>query len=160
MSNYLLTIVGGTLLVAVLTLLAPNAALAGRIRMICSLFLICVLLSPIQHLLTKIGEWTSHAGNAPWEDATGSLSEELLQNTLDEASKAYVQQILCERLEDTFSIPSGDLRCEILWKKGEDGELPQQVTVFLTGNGIWKDTRAIEAYVSELLNCTCSTVLE
>ena len=161
MTGYLMTLVGASLLVAIVTILSPGRALSGSLRLVCSLFLVAVLLSPLLGILARLEEIGKGEIEFPWEEDAGSRDYgEEMQSALDEASKSYFAELLAKSLESEFEIPTGDVRCEILWGE-QNGELrPLEITVLLSGRGIWKDTAAIESYVTALLGCPTKSAIE
>ena len=89
------------------------------------------------------------------DDAYENAANEALEN----ASKAYLAQALTRLLEERFSIPSGEVRCVILWASEEEAK-PQKVTVILSGSAICKNPNQIEEEVTNLLGCPCVTAIE
>ena len=160
MSGYLMMLLGATLIVAILTILSPGGSLSKSLRLATSIFLVCVLLSPMMGILEALADWTAGEEPFPWEESTDSSEKDELQSALNAASKDYFRETLTRYVEETFEIPTGDVRCEIRWKETDSALLPETVTLLLSGRGIWKDTAAIETHISELLGCTCITALE
>lgn len=161
MREYLLMLIGASLLVAILAILAPPKGLARSLRLLSSLFLICVLLSPLLDILTELARWSAGEAELPWEEALEVPDyRQQLEEALNTASMNYVADLLTRQLEEQFEIPTGDVRCRIEWKTDDGKLLPSSVTVLLSGRGIWKDTAAIESWVSTLLDCPCESALE
>ncbi len=158
MKEYLLSLLTVSLVIAIAQLLAP-ASSASHVKLICSLIFICVLASPLPRFLKNLPELSEQildlSNEADRDDAYGNTANETLEN----ASKAYLAQALTRLLEERFSIPSGEVRCVILWASGEEAK-PQKVTVILSGSAIWKNPNQIEAAVTELLGCPCVTAIE
>jgi hypothetical protein len=160
MSGYLMMLLGASLLVAILTILSPGGASGRAFRWITSLFLVAVLLSPLLSILHGLANLPSEEVTFPWEDSSEEHYREELQSALDTASKQYFAETLTRHLEETFAIPTGDVRCQIRWGKVDETLQPTEITILLSGRGIWKDTAAIEKHVTELLGCPCITALE
>ena len=161
MQSYLLTLISTALLVALVGLLAPKGGLSKYIKLLTSLLLLCVLLSPIQKAIPALqaflnGEWELPALDLPNED---SYKEEL-DRALEEASTLYFTQMLTQTLQAEFSIDAGDLRCIVQWSAEQEALRPKRVTVILSGRAIWKDPEAIERFVKELLDCDCVCAIE
>ena len=158
MKEYLLSLLIVSLAIAIVQILTPNAS-ASQVKLICSLIFICVLASPLPRFLKNLPELSEQlldlSHKTEEDDAYKNAANEALKN----ASKAYLAQALTRLLEERFSIPSGEVRCVILWASEEEAK-PQKVTVILSGSAIWKNPNQIEAAVTELLGCPCVTAIE
>lgn len=161
MTEYLMMLLGASLIVAAVTILAPDGGLSRSMRLLTSLFLVAILLSPLLTVIERLSEYSNGEILLPWEEeASPSPFEDQLQGTLDSASKQYFTEALTRHLENEFSMKTGNVRCEVLWTETDNGILPSKITVLLSGQGIWKDTAAIEKHVQTLLGCSCVTALE
>ena len=136
MKEYLLSLLIVSLAVALARLLAPNAT-AQHVKLICSFIFICALASPIPHFLKKLPELSAEILDITDQTDTQDNYEDIARDALDNASKTYLAQTLTRLLEERFSIPTGEVRCMILWENDEDPN-PQKVTVILSGSAIWK----------------------
>ena len=158
MKEYLLSLLCASVVITLVGILAPNAT-ASQLKLIGSLFFICILAAPIPRVLESIPDLMQElTGVSEKED----LEEDYREQTnaaLESASKTYLAQTLTSLLEQRFSIPTGEVRCMILWEDG-DAVRPQKVTVILSGSAIWKNPNEIEATVRELLSCECVTAIE
>ncbi len=68
--------------------------------------------------------------------------------------------MLTVTIEKQFGIEAGEVRCLVAWEQEGETLTPTRVTVVLSGKAIWKDPHAIEAFVTELLGCDCTTAIE
>ena len=166
MKAYLLTLLATSLIVALIGYLTPEGERGGlskHIGLLSGLCLLCVLIAPLGNALTEVREALDGNLILPWEDSeseSNSLGRDQLQAALDEAGDAYFTEMLTQTLEREFAIPSGELRCVAFWEHEEKGPRLQKVTVLLSGSAIWRDTAAIEAFVSNLLGCPCTSAIE
>lgn len=160
MMNYLYALLLVSLAAAIAGILSPEGEKGGilkHVRLLSSLLLIVVTILPLKtgiSYLASLGE-----GEVPlpeWVEVPGAEDPSELQEQLDLLSQEYFGQMLTERLEERFSIASGEVRCIVKW----DGDTPTLVTVVLSGKAIWKDPDAIEAFVSGLVGCECQTAIE
>ena len=158
MKEYLLSLLIVSLAITLARLLSPNAA-ASHVKLICSLIFICVLASPIPQFLKQLPELSAEILDITDQTDTKDNYENIASDALENASKTYLAQALTSLLEERFSIPSGEVRCMILWGSDEEAK-PQKVTVILSGSAIWKNPDQIEAMVTELLGCPCVTAIE
>ena len=128
----------------------------------CSLLLLCTLASPLRARLPTLRQWTNGEGGSLFPESPSVESPALSpEEALTEASKAYFLQLLTQNLEQEFSISPGQIRCTVEWTADTNGAPhPGRVTLLLSGNAIWKDPHAMEAYVSSLLNCECQSAIE
>ena len=165
MQSYLISLVTAALIAALVGILAPEGergGLAKHMKLIASLFLICVLIAPLKGLTNTLqglidGNWEISLPN-------GELGKDELQSdaekALDEASEQYCADALGNALCTQFSLSASDVRCTVDWERTDGESRPARVTVLLSGRAIWQDTHAIEAYVNDLLGCECITAIE
>ena len=157
MKDYFFTLIGASLCVMLISLLAPPGGSSKYVRLLTSLFLICVIVSPVGGWIENIRDIANGKLPPPeWGASDGEDAEEELQNTLNSASKDYFLQSLTQMLEAEFSISAGEIHCNAVWREAEDGQLlPKEIHVLLSGAAIWKDPKKIESYIYELLGCSC-----
>jgi hypothetical protein len=163
---YLLTLLTTSLIVALIGYLTPEGERGGlskHISLLSGLCLFCVLIAPLGDALTEIRSVLDGNLILPWEDSkieTDSLYRDQLQSAMDEAGDAYFTEMLTQTLELEFAITPGEVRCVAFWERKEENPKLQKVTVLLSGSAIWRDTAAIEAFVSDLLGCPCTSAIE
>ena len=164
MKAYILSIVSASLVVSMLNLLSPRGTadgIAKHIRLLSSLFLICVLVSPVKELIVSMQELANGEHNLSILDSVSREEQEsLLESTLNAASQAYFLESLTQLLEKEFSIQTGEIRCAAQWTTVESTLTPSKITVVLSGTAKWKNPVRIEEYVEELLSCECVTAIE
>ena len=157
MKAYLLSLLGTAFVTALVNLLCPERS-HRYMKLLTSLLFLCVLAAPLPKVIRSVRELIAN-GDAifapPTEEQLPSQSD-----YLDEASKTYFVQHLTHLLETEFQIPTGEVRCAVLWEEEDGIAAPARVTVILSGGSIWKDPHAIEATVSALLGCECVTAIE
>ncbi len=158
MKEYLLSLLIVSLAVTLARLLSPSAT-ASHVKLVCSFVFICVLAAPIPQFLRELPELSAELLDITDQTDKTESYENIANDALKNASRAYVAQALTSILEEQFSIPSGEIRCVILWESGEEAK-PQRVTVILSGSAIWKNPEPIERTVTELLGCPCVTAIE
>ena len=160
---YTISIFATALLITVVDILAPTGnggGLARHLRLVTSLVLVCILISPTVALVEKLGE----LANGEWELGDNSQTQEgyneQMQHALDNASKEYFEEMLTQTLCEQFDITEGDIRTHVEWVGDTTDLRPQKVTVILSGKAIWKNPAKIEEYVSSLLECECASAIE
>ena len=160
--EYLLSLLAASVLIAMLGMLAPDGGIGKHLRFLLSLFLICVLASP----LSSLPNWISDLQNAdlrlPWEEQTDMEEDysQQMEEALSASSKEYFNQSLTQMLTQRFDAENGTLRCVTEWDTNGDELRPKRITVLLSQSAIWKDPQAIRSFVAELLECECVVALE
>ncbi len=163
MKEYLISIVAASLIAALLGILAPEGSgkgLSKHVRLLSALFLLCVLITPLKYISETVRDLIN--GNITWEapptDSKEDYDEELKQS-FNASSKVYFAQLLLNRLETEFKIPTGEVRCSIQWENEEETR-PLRISIILSGSSVWRDPKPIENYVEELLGCECVSAIE
>lgn len=159
MQTYLLSLLGGALAAALVGILAPEGA-SRHIRLVSSLFLICVLVAPLPKAIGSVSSWFEELEEAAdaGESGGGDYAAQL-EAAMESASRSYFAQSLTQMLEQRFSIPAGEIRCSVRWQQGEELR-PERVTLVLSGSAIWKNPAEMEEFVTGLLGCECVTAIE
>ncbi len=158
MKQTLITVTAGALLATLVNLLAPQGekgGIARFVRLLTSLFLLCLLASPLSKA-TEALEQLMQSDFIFWEDKQEEYDSQM-QEFLDSASKDYVTQTLTRLLEERFLIASGQVEVRLEWEK--DGSKPSKATVILKDAAIWKNPHELQAFVEELLGCPCDTAI-
>lgn len=159
MQTYLLSLLGGALAAALVGILAPEGA-SRHIRLVSSLFLICVLVAPLPKAIGSVSSWFEELEEAAdaGESGGGDYAAQL-EAAMESASRSYFAQSLTQMLEQRFSIPAGEIRCTVRWQQDEELR-PERVTLVLSGSTIWKNPAEMEEFVTGLLGCECVTAIE
>ena len=165
MKSYFLSIAATALIASIVSILSPageGGGISRHLKLFTSLLLVCVLISPIGGWIGGIQDWFNGELAFPWEDTEKNIENNNLQDRLDEMSTEYFTALLTETLEREFSIETGDLRCVVIWQSENDPDhlRPERVTLLLSGRAIWKNTEAMEDFVTSLLGCACTSAIE
>ncbi len=161
MSVYLFSLAVLSIAVSIAGILSSTGrgdGLSRHVRFLASLILLCLLVSPLGGLLERIRDWKENDFWIPDTEVTEEDYTDRVQSALDEQSHTYFVQMLTLTLEEKFQIPSGHVRCVVVWN--DAGTAPTHVTVLLSGKGVWSDPAPIKQTVEELLNCSCDIVIE
>lgn len=162
MKAYILSLLAASLVAAIVGILSPSGeggGIAKHLRLVCALFLLCALLSPLPSVLELLKDLSD--GNLSFPGIETDMEEDYrdrLEGALDESARTYVQQMLTESIEEKFSISRGEVKLQIQWD--DKGERPTRVTVLLSGGAIWKNPHEISNFVSTLLKCECVCAIE
>ncbi len=160
MNAYFLSLLGASLAAAMIGLLAPagtSAGLGKTLRLLTTLVLLCVIVSPLPGLIANWNDLPFLSPEAAEEKYDFDLRA---QETLDAAARAYFARALTERLEEKFGFAAGEVRCAIEWSEADGETMPKSVTLILSGGAKWKNPREAETYVSELLGCPCDSAID
>ena len=149
MGEYLYSLALVAVLVALVCTLVPESAMQHA-KLLCSLCVIALLVSPVMSLVQAVGNGTWEIPEA-WQEGEG---EEQDYAQFSDALVVGQLQVLLEREQ---GLPPE--QCRVLVEWSEDGGV-KAVTLLLSGNAIWRDPDPIIAYVEELLDCECKVVLE
>ena len=149
MGEYLYSLALVAVLVALVCTLVPESAMQHA-KLLCSLCVIALLVSPVMSLVQAVGNGTWEIPEA-WQEGEG---EEQDYAQFSDALVVGQLQVLLEREQ---GLPPKECRVLVEWS--EDGGV-KAVTLLLSGKAIWRDPDPIIAYVEGLLDCTCKVVLE
>ena len=164
MKSYFIALLAATLLSVLILHLAPEGERGGlskHVRLVASLFVVCILLSPIQALIQELPRWLE----GDWLTVTDSPTEgdaykERMEEAIDQASKDYFTDLLTQALCAELSLEQKDLQCRVMWDPEKDEPTPTGVTVLLSGKAIWKDPTHIRRTVDALIGCPCEIIIE
>ena len=164
MEAYLIAILSAASVAALIGILTPEGAgggIARHMRLLISLVLICILISPLRSAIDILSELASGDFTVPSIDSTEKNDYQTqMEEALNASSKVYFIQMLTELLEREFSIETGSVRCAVRWNDNEPELSPIRITVILSGDAIWKDPAPMEAFVTSLLGCECVAAIE
>ena len=161
MKTYFLSLIASALCVAMISIIAPDGSISKYVRLLSSLLLICVLISPIRELTGTLRDIANGDFSLPqFEIPDRDDAQDEFDSQLDSTSKTYFLQSLTRLLEREFDIETGDVRCVAVWDDSGEESVPLRITVILSGTGIWKNPKEIEPYVAKLIGCECITAIE
>ena len=161
MKEYIISLITAALLASLIGLLSPQSeggGLSRHLRLLTSLFLLCVLLSPAVELLLSLKNDTLDGVLPDGAPPQKEEYQQSLDEALSSATGTYLAALLTDALETEFSIPEGEVRCSVTLRA--DNTHPEKIRVILSGSAIWKDPERIEAFVTERIGCECVTAIE
>ena len=142
-------------------MLIPDRADGGirrAARLCLSLFLVLAILSPLGSLISGIeGLLDRFDGVFPTPDgAENDLSG--LYESLADASRAEIEEKLCEYLRKEFSLPENgvSIHAQVSAVGGE--VVIHGVTVYLQGSAMWEDPHEIKKYIEDITDAPCEVV--
>ena len=153
-----MTLAGVMILSGVITLLGAEGGLKNYIRLLCSLSILCVLVSPLISLAAD--------GELSLKDLWDSVGEEdtdydeIFRESLEKYEIETAQRLLKESMASALSLDSGDFDVVIkIVTEQETAEL-ESVTVILRDRGVLADPKAITSLINEELGCACVIVYD
>ncbi len=164
MKEYIVSLITAALVAALIGILSPDGeggGLAKHMRLLTSLFLLCVIIAPVGEMIGSFDDLLE--GTDPFPEIDGSTAEDYqtqLEEALASAAKPYFASLLIEAIEREFSIPTGEVRCAIRWSEDAGNAFPERISIILSGSAIWKDPSGIENFVRERIGCECVTAIE
>lgn len=156
MKTYLLSILAVSLTAAFLFHLLPERpSLKRGLRFLLTLLLLSLLLSPLLGAKGALagffaGDWILDT------EELQSTYEEKSRSSLLSHSKAYLENLLKEKIVKEFSLSDEDISVRLLWEEDE----PKKIFLVLSGKAIWQDSARMEAFAEELLGLPASSVIE
>ena len=165
MTGYFWGLLAVSVCCAAVEFLTPSGeggGVAGHVRFMSALCLLCVMVTPLTPLLAEgnladriegaIDDWLDE-GERAQEEYGGRWEEQL-----EEMDAAYAQACLASLLQQKFEIAAEDVAVRV--ETDGTGETISVVYIRLSGRAVWLNTHAMEAYIEEMLGCECTTYLE
>ena len=165
MTGYFLGLLSLAVCCAAVELLTPSGeggGVAGHVRFMSGLCLLCVLVTPLTQLLVdgSLADRMEGAIN-DWLDEGERAQEEYSdrwEEQLEEMDAVYAEACLASLLQQKFEIAAEDLTVRV--ETDGTGETISAVRIGLSGRAVWINTHEMEAYIEEMLGCECTTYLE
>ena len=151
--------VGGIVLIV-----SPEGIRSGikkHIRLICSLCVLCVMISPLHSLFESLGEIGGRV-NSTDEDILYGVYESIYNESSEKIYGEGIERAVKQRLAEGLDIPADQCRTAVEFSDSDGdgfGE-PKKITVILSGRSIFKDPRQVEALISGEFQCECVCAIE
>lgn len=163
MKAYILSVVGVSLIAAMLILLTPDGkggSLGKHIKLLTSLALLCVIIKPFLSFAKSL----SDTNIDKFKDSilegteTGGLYEGIFYESLSDMSADKLEKELKDIISKKFGIDNEDININAEYRIEENSVSFVRINVILSGGAIFKSPYEIEAYVKELtgIECKCS----
>ena len=162
MKELLVRVLTAALLCGLLEMLTPvgeREGLRRAVRLLCSLFLLTTLLTPLARIgsllqETDLGLWASRM-----EESAAREYESLMAEKLTVSTEAQLREELCSLLERELEIAREDCRVTLETATDGDGLQLTRVWIALRGAAALTDPRRIEALIGETVGCPCTVSL-
>ncbi len=159
MKEYILTALGVAFAAAAVTALTPegkNGSLAGHVKLLTSLALLCTLITPVMSFAESL---VSFSRSPPTVTVGGIEPDDALRDKLNtlgaEEAAAFIKETLC----DEFGIKDSNVSVTVITDAAAESFTIQSVTVKLSGIAVTVDPRKIEARIEELTAAECFCTL-
>ena len=159
MKEYLMTLSGVMILSTLISTVCAEGNLKKYVRLLCSLCLLCALISPLFRLLSE-GEFDPVT---LWEDAVeGEESDydDIYHQALIENQVSYAEKLMKKQLSEEFELGEGtfDVRMETVSENGTAHV--ECVTLVLRDSAIFADPTKLAEYINETQKCECIVIYD
>ncbi len=156
MKNYVMMLVGASLLTGMLGVICPRKH-QKYLRLLCGFCMIAILVAPLPTCFDALGDRLSSVeGEIGEEDAKNY--EEIYHKALGDANQKQLESWLQTRFVQTYSLDQEDLSVSVvLTQEGENVSVKKTI-VFLSGGAILVDPGEMISFVEETLSCPCEIV--
>ena len=157
MREYIFSIIGASVITAVITLFLPEGGdVSKHVKLLASLAVLCMIAAPVTELsgLWDIGGFFDSLTNVETGD---SEAENKYYDVLTEMGSAELEKKLSELVCEKFSIDTKDIKIDVEASEREGVFCVDRVAVGLFGAAVLKSPYEIEEYISSLVGCDCDT---
>ena len=166
MTGYFWGLLAFALCCAAVELLTPSGeggGVAGHIKWMSALCLLCVLITPIAKAFSEGGDLIGRLGAAidDWlaeGERTQDEYDEYWQEQYEQLDIRYAESAVCSMIQQRFEISPQELQVEL--QVDEQKTRITAVRVGLSGRAVWLNTHEIEAYIEQALGCECTTYIK
>lgn len=163
MKSYIISIILVGIVGSFVTILSPEGeggGLGKHTRLAVGLCLILVCITPIITLVQGLGDLDIKS-LIPEIDAEESLEyESIFNSSYNAAEVENLREGIVSILYDKFKIEPSDCYVKVSVAEGDAGNRRlERIYINLYGAAIWKDTGAIENYLSSLFGCEIVTAV-
>ena len=159
MKEYLLLLLGVSLLSGIVSILAPDGKLKRYIRLLTGLVVLCILIRPALSLLKSVENGISGAEGSGREESA-SVYDDIYNNNLKEAGEREVSERLKNKIIENFDIKEESIDVKTKFVLENDRYRVSTVWLTIRKGAISTDPRKLVEYVEKLLDCQCVIVYE
>lgn len=162
MKEYVIVLIGSVLVCSFAVMLAPEneKGVVQYVKFAAGLCVLCVLISPLTSFISSLSVLIDQnrffdSDGSELEGFDKIYNESLLDASGEEISKG-VENMLCRE----FGLKNDKIDIYVELCEGEDGYLPENVTVILwqSSETLFVDPHKIIEYINELLDCRCEII--
>ncbi len=158
MKEYLLTLVGVVIFSGVIVMIGAEDGAKKYIRLVCSLSVLCMLISPLTSLL-RGGELSFEE---LWDDVQGEDQnyDEIYKDNLASHEMRYVEELLKKNIQSEFSLSSSDVDVRIKSVSKNGIYEVESVGVILRDRAVLADPKEIASLINSKMGCPCTIVYD
>ena len=159
MKEYFITLCGVMILSTAVGTACAEGNIKKYVRLLCSLCLVCALISPI----LSLGEEGEFDLSSLWEDLTKGEDvdyDEIYHQALIDNEVTYAEELLKNKLSEEFDLePSSlDVEIDIVSKNGTNQ--PELIRIVLRDNAIFADPQKLIQYINTTQKCECVIIYD
>ncbi len=155
--EYFMSVISASVITALIAMFFADekTTLSKGINTACSLFLLCVIVSPISSLIARARERMDIDDIGIGADESAVSAEEALYASLGAVSGERIEEALRLYIAESADIDANDLevRAEVSVSGGE--VVLNRVILCLYSDARWSDPRALRDAVGELTDAEC-----
>ena len=166
MSGYVYSIVCVAAGLGIVGIMSPSGAGSGlkkHLKLVCALFLLCVLISPLADFIDTVKELFPDGGTE-----NGELDREALRESYESIYDSYLEGgygeslevVIKKMLSERFGIPKEECRALIDFSEEDGVKVPKRITLIFKGGAVFRDPKEIKKFVSETFGCECRCAAE
>ena len=158
--EYFVSVASASVITALVGMLfaEDKTAFGKLLHTVCSLFLLCVIVSPLSGVISRAREDFDWDEDLTLPDENAAFQESAILSALAQASGESIESYLCEYLAEAAELDVNDIKVSAQVST-EGGEVVlERVVVYLYSSARWSDPRVLEEAVSVLTDAECIIV--
>ena len=159
MQEYLMALIGVSLLGGIVRMLAPEGDLGKYLRLTVGLCLLCAMLQPLFGILADGEEFAWDGWLEETEYETPNY-DEIYNQALQRGAKKEAEEFIKTEIYREFSFSEESAEVEAVFLSENEIISLSEVRVLLRGEGVLTDPREIIAFVRAEWDCPCVVVYE
>lgn len=169
MNGYVYSVVCVAAACGIVCIVSPEGVRSGikkHLKLVCSLCLLSVLISPIAELMDGM----SHIIDGGGESIFGEVDKTELRESYESIYDKYIDggygdnvgQAAKEMLYEKFGIPEEECRIQVEFadKNGDGVREPFRMVVILSGRSMFREPESIRSFLTESFDCQCECAIE
>lgn len=163
MKTYIVTIILVGVIGSISSILSPDGeggGLGRHTRLAVGLCLVLVCITPVYSLINTLKSFDINDLIPEIDAEEGIEYESIFQSSYEQAELENIRVGIASILYDKYGIEPSDCLVKVKVTADENGKRRlEQIFINLYGAAVWKDTGAIEDYLSSLLGCEIVTAV-
>ena len=155
--EYFMSVIAAAVITALIAMFFGDdkAALSKGINTACSLFLLCVIVSPISSLIARAKDKSDIGDIDPGAYETAVSAEEALYASLSAVSAERIEEVLRTHIAGRTQIDERDIEVRAEASVADGEVVLKRVIICLYSGARWSDPRVICDAVGELTDAEC-----